>query len=53
MDAEGDKHEGGRESVCSDIGGDLPGVDTNLFSLLSFKRKGKTQGKIWFQKKTF
>ena len=41
MDAEDDKHEGGRESVCSDTGGDLPGVDTNLFPLLSFKRKPK------------
>ena len=56
MDAEGDKHEGGRESVCSDTGGDMPGVDTNLFPLLSFKRKAKkTPGSnsklIWFQKK--
>ena len=53
MDAEGDKHEGGRESVCSDTGGDLPGVDTNLFPLLSFKRKKlkKLKEKSGFEKK--
>ena len=53
MDAEDDKHEGGRESVCSDTGGDLPGVDTNIFPLLSSKRKVKKSRQNLVSKKRY
>ena len=39
MDTEEDQHDGGRESICSDTGGDLPGVDTDLFPQLTFTEK--------------
>ena len=51
MDAEDYQHEGGRESICSDTGGDLPGVNTDLFLLLTFKRKTeKLEAKSCFGK---